>query len=305
VPQRTVLDFRRRPSALRYMALAFWPSSGVRAGEPFPDLVARWHGVRATAPQLADFAALCGPESGEALPFLFPHALGFRLHMALLTHPAFPVPIWRVLQIRNRITEHRRVARDAALDLELRVAGHRVLERGLEVDLHGCAREAGEIVWESVNTFYVRGRFGPAGAASPFAAAPAVDASAPERWTIDRGGALRFGALTGDYNGIHLADRYARLFGFPRAFLHPQRVLGRCLARLSMPCGAPLRLDTWLKGPVPYGAEVTLRASSREDEIVFALSVEKDERPAIVGRLYTGEARAGAAGPGSETLTEA
>jgi hypothetical protein len=45
----------------------------------------------------------------------------------------------------------------------------------------------------------------------------------------------------------------------------------------------PLRLDTWLKGPVYYGAKVALRASADRSE--FALFVEGDERPAILGRL--------------------
>ena len=107
------------------------------------------------------------------------------------------------------------------------------------------------------------------------------------RWSAPPHGRLRFARLTGDYNGIHLSDWYARRSGFRGAFLHPQRVLGECLARLPPRSSAmPLWLDTWLKGPVYYGADVTLRAEESPDAVTFALHVDGDERPAIVGRLY-------------------
>jgi len=106
------------------------------------------------------------------------------------------------------------------------------------------------------------------------------------RWTVPGGGELRSGWLTGDYNGIHLLDWYARRFGFRGAFQHPQRVIGECLARLPRPMAAlPLQLEVWLKGPVYYGAEVALRFSDSRDALSFALHVEDDPRPAIVGRV--------------------
>ncbi|MBI3371397.1 MAG: acyl dehydratase [Betaproteobacteria bacterium] len=280
-------EFDRPPSALRYMTLAFWPSPGLRPGAPFPSIVMRWRGYRATARDIDRFCSSSGVPASEDLPFLFPHVIGFRLQMALLTHPAFPVPIWRMLQIRNHLRQHRAIGRNAVLELEASVAGHRVLEKGLEVDVHCGVREAGELAWEGTNTFYARGSFGAPGNASPLASAPTVNGDEAGRWRTSPDGALRFGALTGDYNGIHLSDPYARLFGFKRAFLHPQRVLAQCLARLSAaPAAHPRRLDAWLKGPVPYAVEASLRTSrAGTDEVLFALTTDQDERPAIIGRL--------------------
>lgn len=98
-------------------------------------------------------------------------------------------------------------------------------------------------------------------------------------------GDWRFGSLTGDYNGIHCWDWYARRLGFRRALYHPPRVLGLCLARLAaQDAGAPQRLDAWLKGPVPHGATVRLHARPDPGATIFALHVER-ERPCIVGRL--------------------
>jgi len=118
------------------------------------------------------------------------------------------------------------------------------------------------------------------------AAAPDAGSAWLDHWRMPVGGGRRFGALTGDYNGLHLFDWYARRQGFERAFLHPQRVLGQCLARLGPPDpDKPLRLDAWLKGPVFYGAQVGLRAAVQADATVFALHVGEEERPALVGRI--------------------
>lgn len=277
-----VLEYHRRPSALRYMVTALLPSPPFRAEDGLIDITARWRGLRPSERELAALGALWGERPGDVLPLLYLQVVGFRLQMALLTQPAFPLPIWRVLQIRNRIHQHRSVACDATLDLELRIAGHRVLEKGLEVELALAAREGAALVWESVTTFYARGRYGAAGAPVPEVAAPPSDGERVASWWTAVDGRLAFGRLSGDYNGIHLFDVWARRFGFPHAFLHPQRVLGQCLARLD---GAPRSLEAWLKGPVPYGVRVDLRAAAEPAGSRFALFVEGDERPAIVGRL--------------------
>ena len=280
------LDFRARPSALAFMARALRPSPGLHKG--VPAISARWR-HRVDAAELKRFHALSGLPEGEALPLLYPHTIGFPLQMAILTQPAFPVPIWKVLQVRNRIVQHAPLARDAALDIAVKVAGHRILEKGAEFDLHTTVGDGGAAAWESVNTFYVRGRFGAptAGAAAP--EAPKVSPGETATWRMPAGGGWHFGGLSGDYNGVHMFGWYARKLGFPRAFFHPPRVLGQCLARLPQEeTGLPLRLDAWIKGPVFYGAPVRMRSESGADGAVFALHVNEDERPAIVGQLRRG-----------------
>jgi acyl dehydratase len=98
------------------------------------------------------------------------------------------------------------------------------------------------------------------------------------------------GRFTGDHNGIHLSDRYARAFGFRRALYHPPVVLGHCLSRLlSRGPRQVTRLDAWLKGPVYKRAFVTLRAEPNPpgEAIAFALSVESDQRASVIGRIAT------------------
>jgi len=205
--------------------------------------------------------------------------------MAVLTHPTFPMPIWGALQIRNHLLQHRPIPADASLELETRVAGQRILEKGAEVDLYTTVRSEDELAWESLTTFYYRGRFGEQGAPSPLARPPEITGEEVARWRARGGSGWRFGDLTGDFNGIHWSSWYARAFGFRRAFHHPQRVLGQCLARLPAIGGTPTqRLDAWLKGPVYYDSEVALRAASGPHGSACALFQNGEDRPAIIAR---------------------
>jgi hypothetical protein len=252
-------------------------------------LAATWRDHRVGGAPLDAFLALTGLEGHPLWPLLYPHVLGFRLQMILLTDLAFPLPIWGSLQVRNHLALHQPIARGEVLDLSARVAQARVLDKGAEIDLACAAHRGTTLVWESLNSFYYRGRHGVPQAASPLAAAPPADGTTVAEWIPASSSRGRFGWLTGDYNGIHLWARYARLLGFRRAFHHPQRMLGQCLVRLPRVEDAPpARLDAWLKGPVYYGAKVTLRASAESAGSRFALLVEGDERPAILGRLSAG-----------------
>lgn len=280
-------DYRGAPSALAFMARAILAPKRPGLHAQPPALAASWHGHRAEGAPLEDFFALTGLRDHPAWPLLYPHLVAFRLQMAVLTDRNYPLPIWNALQIRNRLVLHRPFERGAVLDFETRVGAQRIVEKGVEIDLHTTAQAGGVLAWESDNTFYYRGRFGAAGEASPMAAVPQVESADAIRWTMPAGGGVRCGALTGDYNGIHLSDWYACRFGFRGAFQHPQRVLGECLARLKAPAPSlPIRLDAWLKGPVYYGAAVELRSDVAHDAAAFALHVNGDQRPAIVGRLY-------------------
>ena len=224
--------------------------------------------------------------------------------MAVLTHPRFPVPIWGVLQTRNHVAQHRCIAAQATLDFDTRVLPGRVVPKGAEFDLHTTVHSDGVLAWESIVTFFTRGRFGEPGAASRFARSPSDFGDQVAAWNMADADHVRFGRFTGDYNGIHLWDWYARRMGFRRALYHPQRVLGQCLARLPSPAlcatspavsgevkapasAGEVRLDAWIKGPVPHGARVRLHARIDPASTTFALFADDEERPAIVGRLHT------------------
>lgn len=271
------LDFERRPSALGYMAAAAWPGARKRG---LPELRARWLGHRVDRNELRAFLAITGEPLRDELPILYPHTFGFRLPMVVLTHPKFPVPIWGVLQTRNHILQHRPIPIDAVLDFETRVVIRREVEKGTEFDLHTTVQVGGTLAWESLLTFHARGRPRNPRAPSPLAASPLPPAPFVREWVMADDAHWRFGAFTGDYNGIHAWDWYARRFGFPRALYHPPRVLGQCLGHWGADLQAPMRLDLWLKGPVHHGDRVRLHA----DDATFALFAGDSTRPSYVGR---------------------
>jgi hypothetical protein len=285
------LEFDARPSVLGYMLRAMVPGP-LRRPPPFPALRARRRRTPPDPVRLGHFLGLTGLDAAGGLPILYLQAFTFPLQMVILTHPACPLPIWKVLQVRNRMRQHRAVPADATLDVEAAIAAQRILDRGLEVDIAVSVRLDGAIAWEGTTTYLYRGRFGaPGPPADPAPAAPEPAPPGPigdedevARWRTDRGGGLRFSSVTGDYNGIHCWNGYARLFGFRGAFHHPHAVVGQCLARLPAPPAAAQRLDLWLKGPVYYGTEVALAARAEAEGVAFALAPAGAERPALLGR---------------------
>jgi acyl dehydratase len=150
----------------------------------------------------------------------------------------------------------------------------------------------GAPVWESIVAYYYRGRFGTSFEHGDVRGAPMASpvldpASAPvAQWSVDVGRRMEFCRLTGDYNPLHLTSRYAHRMKFAAAFPHPQRVAAQCLGHLAATGAPPRELDLWIKGPAFFGSAVTLRQESLADgKQDFALWVEGEERPALVGSL--------------------
>lgn len=271
------------------MARAFRRSAGLRAGEAVPRIAVRWSGLRFLPEQLRAFGESTGLRMDDGVPVLFPQVIGFRLQMALLTHPAYPLPIWTALQVRNRLVRHARIEPGQPLDLHTQVAGQRVVEKGVEVELLSRLLRGAACCWEGRTTVFYRGRFGRPEAADPLAASPDVSAATEtDRFRMPDDGGWRFGRLTGDYNGIHNWHWYARRLGFPQAFPHPQRVAAICLARLPAVQADAQTLDLWIKGPVFYGAQVRLSAHVDEGAVCFGAALDGDSRQALMGRWGPG-----------------
>jgi len=278
------LEYRRRPSVLGYMLRALASSKDTGRALRFPPIRVSWGPMRIDRAHLDEFLRQTGLTADLGPPILYPHVFGFPTLMTALTHPSFPVPIWGALQIRNHLVLHRPIPLHTRLDLKTRIAGRRCVAKGVEVDLHTTLRAGFDLVWESLVTFFFRGRFGEADAASALSRAPDAGPTVTARWVTPSGEGRRFASLTGDYNGIHYWSWYARRRGFPRPLHHPQLVAGQCMARLRAP--PPVRaqrLDLWLKGPVFYGSSVALRTTDHSAGVAFSLTMDAQDRPALVG----------------------
>lgn len=289
MPAALHLHFRRPPGTLRNIRQALMPSPGFSGR--FPDMAVTWRGLRADRGRMAawraDFLRTTGLQADHALPSLFVHSVTFRAHMALITHPRFPFPVWEMLQIRNHLLRHRPLDARTEYRLEVRTTAQRVLERGAELDLCTTLWDADGVAWESLNTYYHGGRHWTErpDPDPPLRASPAVNGPEAALWRMAAGGAWRFARLTGDFNPVHLWDGYARRRGYEGAFYHPQRVIGQCLARLpDLNAESPERLDVWVKGPVYHGRQLRLHVTRGPEETRFSLFCGAEDRPQLVGR---------------------
>ena len=95
--------------------LPFVPGGG---GE-IPDVRLELDGVVADPDAVAAYAKVCGFALRDHLPPTYPHVLAFPLHMALMSDGSFPFGAVGLVHVANKITQHRRIGVDEALDLRV------------------------------------------------------------------------------------------------------------------------------------------------------------------------------------------
>lgn len=222
--------YRRSPSVLAYMLRALLPSSGLRKLGGVPPQEIRLQGFTLSKASCEELFRLSDLPPARDLPIFFPHVLSFRLVMRAVTDPSFPEPIWRALQVRNSFVQYAPLSEGDTVDIRLETAGVRFLEKGAEADFLMTLSKGGGKTWEGVTTFYYRGSFGRPGS-SP-SRPPEFSFEPCTAFSLQKGGGFLYGRLSGDFNGIHLWNPYARLLGFRSAFFHPHRVVGAALARM-------------------------------------------------------------------------
>lgn len=84
------------------------------------------------------------------------------------------------------------------------IGDHRFVEKGVEVDLKTHLLGGDRCDWESVITYFYRGRFDSADQrVSPPASPDLSGATVVATFRTPKSGGWAFGGLTGDYNGIH------------------------------------------------------------------------------------------------------
>jgi len=189
-----------------------------------------------------------------------------------------------------QIIRHRPIGRHEACDVYCKLAGHRLVEKGLEVDIHSTVQISGEVAWECMITFYYRGKFGaPETTSQPPQLENIPDAPEIARWFLPTGIGLAFARLSGDGNPLHYWKFYAKLFGFSRDFAQPLLVLAGTLARLEEKHPQNnVKLDIAFKGPLYYGNDVILKSMENAHSERFDIYSEGNPRPCICGHLQYG-----------------
>jgi len=248
----------------------------------FPEVVGVLDPAVPGARRLADYRALVGADSRDALPLLYPHVMSGRLHLAMLGRPDFPLSMLGSVHTRTHVRRYGPLPLHGAYTLRSWVDGTRVVKSGLEFSVATDLLREGAVVWSSRNAYQVRGRFGEAEPAPDEAAL-----SAPEhgrqtaQWALPSNLGRRYARLCGDWNPIHIASLTAKAFGFKRSIVHGYANLAMALARVGEPEG-PASLDAAFKGPVYLDSRAW---AAVDDAGVFAVHSPADRRPAIVGRV--------------------
>ncbi|MDP6943002.1 MAG: MaoC/PaaZ C-terminal domain-containing protein [Myxococcota bacterium] len=259
--------------------------------EALPDLQAEVPGVRFEPERLRTFRRLCRAPSSSSLPLTAPHVLAAPLHMTMLAHEAFPMPLLGLVHVDNRIVQRRPVPDDVALDLHCRLGGLSSDDKGQRFELVTEVRLDGELVWEETSGILKRAAK-KTGARSPRPPAPKGEDPTPRRsvlWRVPADAGRRYAAVSGDYNPIHITKATARLFGFKRAIVHGMWSLARCVAEmddeLRAMAPAPVTLDVAFKTPVFLPTTVAFHAYGQDEGLRFGLRASDGAKPHLVGRL--------------------
>ncbi|MET8363515.1 MaoC/PaaZ C-terminal domain-containing protein [Micromonospora sp. NPDC005194] len=252
---RTRVELPRMPAPgalYRRAALGALPGLGGRRGADLPAVEFTVAGVRTDRAHLADYDRVCGFRLTDRLPATFPHILGFPLTLRLMTAPGFPIPLTGVVHVGNRITVHRPITADEALDFTTFAENLRPHDRGRQVDVVLVGSVDGEEVWRGVSTYLGRERTPGGRDRGERPTAPTATA----RWRVEPRVGTEYARVSGDHNPIHTSRLGARLFGFRRPIAHGMWSKARCLAALETRLPGACTVEVAFKLPVPLPSTV-------------------------------------------------
>lgn len=286
------LEFARAPavwSMYPKIMMSRKPSLVPEGGE-VPRIEARLGKVVVDRKHLASYSEICGAATGGTLPIAYPHILAMPLHLAMLGAEAFPVKLFGLVHVHNRIAMREPLSADEPAEIRSWIEGHRESERGQEFDLHTEYVVAGEPRWDETCTFLARKR-APAGASAKTTQSrgpdmPDATAVKSSSFRAPAGLGRRYGFISGDVNPIHMSDLTAKAFGFPRAIAHGMWSMAR-LASDFEPAqfdgGCELSVD--FKLPIYMPAWLMLQRWAIDNGSGFALRDAQGDKPHLTGTL--------------------
>ena len=287
------LEFARAPavwSTYPKLMVSRKPSLVPEGGE-VPRIESRLAKVVIDRKHLAQYSEVCGAASGGTLPIAYPHILATPLHLAMLGAEAFPVKLFGLVHVQNRIAMREPLSADEAAEIRCWIEGHRDTERGQEFDLHTEYVVAGQPRWDETCTFLARKRQ-PAGAAKTTTISRTAESGAEgvviksSSFRAPAGLGRRYGFISGDVNPIHMSDLTARAFGFPRAIAHGMWSLARLAPDFEAgQFNGGCELSVNFKLPIFMPAWLMLQRWDIENGTAFALRDAQGEKPHLTGTL--------------------
>ncbi len=282
------LNYHSRPSTIFSALLALLGSSKTfNNSHSIPEIKAKQERIKIRNKHLNNFNHICGINNSNAISLIYPFTFAYPLLQRILCHKEAPLSMFRVVNSRLQVLQHRPVDIDEILSLSCILKGHRIRPKGLEIYISSIVKADGEPVWENLQTFYYRGDFGAADLKyAPPLFEPIEDTCRTVKWYLPEGIGYDFAKISGDGNGIHYSKRWAHMFGFERDFAQPLLILAKAMEYL-LKAGStkPTYIDVILKGPIYYGKDVIIKSNSNKTDMRFDIFCKENSRPCICGKI--------------------
>jgi acyl dehydratase len=240
---------------------------------------------------LARYRKVCGERDSAQLPITYPHVLATPLHLAMIACEAFPVSLFGVVHLRNRIVQHRPLHVDDTGEIHAWLEGHRDTARGQELDLQTQVRVGSDIVWSETSTLLARRHDRSRAPRTREASLPTLEI--PPRQDVTTSTFIvapavgrQYARVSGDFNPIHIANVAARFFGFKRAIAHGMWSLARCAAEIGTTAfSRPCTLDVAFKRPITFCARIVLESWMADQRMGFSLRDSEADRGHLLGSV--------------------
>jgi hypothetical protein len=267
-------------------ALGATPLGTRGRAKDIPDRALEQTGIQIDTEKLAAYCHVTGFTLRDTLPTIYPNALAFPLHMALMTEGDFPFPVMGLVHIENKITQHAPIGVSEELSLRVYASELQPHAKGRQFDVITEARVAGELVSEAASTYLRRGKT-PNGAKLPERAAKADPAELPQiaEWSLPGDLGRRYAAVAGDRNPIHMHNLAAKAFGFPRAIAHGMWTKARALAAFENHLADAHTVSVEFRRPILLPAKVVLAGREEDGSIDFGVRDKRKGTPHLAGRV--------------------
>lgn len=293
----TTLHFDQKPAIAGYLLKALLSTKSGKDAWP-AELTAEVAPSTPDAAWVGSYRKICGFAPDDTLPATVPQVFAVPMHIAMLTHPTFPLKPMGIVHVRQSIQVIRPIRVGEAFSLQSSLSAPRQAKRGREFDLLTQALVGGEVVWSGVTTVLAperqAGSEQSAGKKDRAEVAPMRIAGdrllQSSSWTLAESLGRDYTRVAGDFNPIHLHALVARPFGFKKAIIHGMWLLGRTLADLreSLPDG-PYEVSMDFRRPVSLPGRVFLVAEKVSDtEIGFSVRNREQTREHVNGFVRIG-----------------
>jgi acyl dehydratase len=287
------LEFSARPS--NGLALLRSLFAGRPAQVPLEQLdiafEAKWDGAHADVSRVRQYHAVCGLRDNGTLPPLYLHAMAMPLHMAILSHAAFPLKLLGLVHLSNSMDILRPIASTEVLTMQCSLQAITPTDRGQSFTITTTLNSGSEQVWTETSTFL--SPLPPSQRKKTRAAAEdaQTDWGAPlAQWQVAGNAGRQFAGPSGDWNPIHVSAITARLFGYRSAIGHGMYSAARSLQVLQQEQGQvrASKIELRFKRPLPIPGAVALHAMHELTDTStqrFLLRVQANGEPHIEGRV--------------------